>query len=141
MDRPRTASDRQLFNRALFQLLDAFLIFAAFRAASRLLAPPDFPVFDRHAWVLYIVVPFTPLILEGFGYYRPRPSSDSAIGRLLGGICLMALGTAALAVVIGFPTGQYSTLAAGFVFSLVLIHARDGFVALFAKTRQANGHP
>ncbi|WP_367875275.1 hypothetical protein [Luteolibacter sp. Populi] len=135
MDRPRTASDRQLFfNRQLVQLLDAFLIFAAFRAASRLLDPPDFSVFVSHAWILYIVVPFTPLTLEGFGYYRPRPSTESAIGRLLGGICLTALGTVILATVIGITTEQYFIVATGFFFSLLLILARDRVVAMLAKT-------
>jgi len=72
---------RESFSIQILQLLDAGLIYSAFWVASRIRDPFRELVGIRAlvdsgaglyelAWVLFIVVPFTPVILEIFGFYR-----------------------------------------------------------------------
>ena len=77
---------RQSFSIQILQLVDALLIWGAFALASVLREPVmDFLIargmhlyvegvsgLKEITWLLFIVVPFTPLALELFGFYR-RP--------------------------------------------------------------------
>lgn len=72
---------KESFSIQILQLADAALIWLAFYVASLLRDPirgmlslPDLPSgssgLQELTWILFIVVPFTPVILEVFGFYR-----------------------------------------------------------------------
>ncbi len=124
--------------RQLPQLLDAALVFAAFFAATNLLAPGDQGFFQRQGWMLYIVVPFSPLVLEAVGFYR-HPARRTTL-RLFAGLTLIG---AALAVFAAFGAGieRPSWLALGFPFAFILLRARDAFVARFPESGHGRGLP
>lgn len=72
---------KEAFSIQILQLLDAALVWLAFWTASQIRGPIREVVvgddmrmtLSQMSWVLYIVVPFTPLALEFFRFYdRPR---------------------------------------------------------------------
>jgi hypothetical protein len=75
---PMSTGRKQAFSIQALQLLDAALVWLGFWGAS-LIRDPIREALGRDAlgasmlaemsWVLYIAVPFTPLILEHFGFY------------------------------------------------------------------------
>ena len=90
------------FRVQALQILDALLVFVAFWFAwdlrelvlhlmGRVSGDNEY----RHSiyWVLYIAVPFTPLILEHFGFYRLLGSKSIArtAAQLFRGTAVMAL--------------------------------------------------
>lgn len=119
-------SRKAALNRQVFQLIDALLVLLAFQAAGNVLGVK----IAGQSWVLYLVVPFTPLILEAVGYYRlPRRAS-----RLLGGLLLMASGLAA-------AVERPAWLVTGIIFTFVLLRGRDAFVARYVESRGEPGPP
>ena len=83
---------RQEFNLKLNQILDSALLALAFWAAHalRAYAPRFFdwqriPPLQEFYWQMLLIVPFTPLVLEKFGYYA-HPSQKTA-GRSLTQLC------------------------------------------------------
>jgi hypothetical protein len=84
----------------LLQLLDAGLVWAAFLAAANVNEGPP----SMRSWMLYVVVPFTPLVLEFLKFYAPdRPAAAfQVLGRLatallftVGVVVLLVLSVAA----------------------------------------------
>ena len=68
---------REQFSIQALQLCDAFLVFAAFWVGDKLrpMLRPLFGMVDDGqlglvgiSWLLFIVIPFTPLVLEVFGF-------------------------------------------------------------------------
>ena len=76
-------SRKDSFTIQVLQLTDALLVWVAFWLGGIFrvwlgLAGPDESLLQSMNWVLYIAVPFTPLVLEGFGFYdrlRHKPTS------------------------------------------------------------------
>ncbi len=127
------AARLRLFNSQLLQLADALLVGVAFHAASALLAPWSLGREVQDAWLLYLVVPFTPLLLEAFGFYRQSAGSSHSSVCLGAGLALMALGTSGFASATGDLVRLGAVMAIGFGFTFVLLFVRDGFVAFFRK--------
>ncbi len=96
------ASRKDSFTIQTLQITDAFLVCAAFWLASLLrvaililldgAAPKDESLLEM-TWALYIAVPFTPLVLERFGFYERMGSkaAGSAAWQLIQGIFIIGL--------------------------------------------------
>lgn len=124
------------FRLQALQLTDAVLVFAAFWVAAHARdltlsliynSPVDQGLDPSMYWALYISVPFTPLILEKFGfYYRLRKKSlQLTFSELLKGIATVSI----LLVVLAVFTKQLeaSRLLLGYsaFFSFVFLILRD----------------
>lgn len=121
----------------LNQLADAALILAGFVSAGRLLELMGSDLGHPPSWLLYLVVPFTPLLLEAAGFYR-EPARWFRLALVLAGVSLVAnllLWSVARA-------GWLSPgLEVGLGFSFVLILARDAFVARWESLKKPHGIP
>ena len=95
-------SRKDTFTLQFLQIGDAFLVWAAFWLGDliRVEIKDAFGVpfkFDgglsAMAWVLYIAVPFTPLVLERFGFYKRirNKSAQKAAWQLIQGIAIIGL--------------------------------------------------
>ena len=102
-------SRKDSFRIQVLQITDAVLVWLAFFLAAELRDPvlsllriqrPEFESLKTILWVLYIAVPFTPLVLERFGFYnRLRRKTVQRSGwQLIQGIFIIGLAIALLAI-------------------------------------------
>ena len=129
-------SRREQYAVQTLQLVDAFLVWAGFALASALRAPlleflhlkPE-AIADLTAptWVLYLAVPFTPLILELFGYYQRLriKSAMASLSALFQSMILMALLIAIFGTFAQMPSASRVILALGGFIVFVFLWARD----------------
>lgn len=95
---------RESFSIQILQLLDATLIYAAFFVASRIRDPfrelfglgaiaDSGPGLYELTWVLFLVIPFGPVILERFGFYRYplRKKVSSSLVQMLQALAVIGL--------------------------------------------------
>jgi exopolysaccharide biosynthesis polyprenyl glycosylphosphotransferase len=94
---------KQAFSIQALQLLDAALVWLGFWLASigrdpirELFGMPPMagrPMLADMSWVLYIAVPFTPLVLEHFGFYEHvrRKSRHKAVQQIAKALAVMGL--------------------------------------------------
>ena len=127
---------REAFSIQFLQLVDAALVWMAFVVADWVRGPirllldqawVDTGSLAEMSWILYIAVPFTPLLLEFFGFYR-RPRSKKAIAsltQLLKALVVLALLVGLLSVFAKLPNASRLVLGAGGVFVLVFLWARE----------------
>lgn len=127
---------REQFSIQALQLCDAFLVFAAFWLADKI-RPIIRPLFgmgeadelglSEISWLLFIVVPFTPLILEMFGFYRNM--MRKTVGVLLSEMlrCLVVIGVTVAVMVVFFRVTPSSriVLSVGFGLAAVLLLIRS----------------
>lgn len=145
------SKQREQFSIQALQLCDAFLVFAAFWVGDKL-RPFIRPLFgmgegreiglSEIAWLLFIVVPFTPLILEMFGFYRNMMRKTIAQSLLQMFRCLLLLGVAVAVMVIFFQMAPSSRLVLSVAFALaaVFLLIRDGIVrSALRKTAREEG--
>jgi exopolysaccharide biosynthesis polyprenyl glycosylphosphotransferase len=137
---------KEAFSIQLLQLIDAALVWFALHAADLLRGPlrhllgqqmTEAGGLEDMSWVLYLVVPFTPLVLEFLGFYR-RPRSKSAfqsLGQLIRGLLVMALLLGLFAVFARFQEGSRLVLALGGFFILVFLILRDRALAGYLQSR------
>src|SRR5688572_10711623 len=95
-------SRKDSFTIQVLQVMDALLVWLAFWLGGQAGDPVrhllGWPVIneslvDSMKWVLYIAVPFTPLILERFGYYdhlRHKPTG-AAMWQLVRALMIIVL--------------------------------------------------
>jgi len=127
---------KESFSIQLTQLIDAGLVWLAFWIAD-LVRGPLRDLFDlgvteaaglaEVSWVLYIAVPFTPLVLEFLGFYR-RPRTKEAwqsLSQLVKGALIMALLVGLLAIFAKLPMASRLVLGVGALLVFVLIFFRD----------------
>lgn len=136
---------RENFSIQILQLLDAVLVCLAFVLADFV----DYPVrtFLRGAeidvtlanmlWVLYIAVPFTPLFLEFFGFYRRTRSKplSSAFFQLLRGALAIALVIGLLSLFARLPEASRLILGFGAVFAFGLLLLRERLYRYYLLNR------
>jgi len=137
-------SRKDSFRTQTLQIADAALVFVAFWIAAQLRdltltfilhKPIDDGLRPSMIWALYIAVPFTPLVLERFGFYSRlrRKSAPQSVGELIKGVVTISISL----VVIAVFTRQFETsrllLAYGAACSLFLLLLRDRIVALLIK--------
>ena len=133
------SKQREQFSIQALQLCDAFLVFVAFWVGDKL-RPMLRPMFGMTeageiglaeiSWLLFIVVPFTPLILEMFGFYQNmmRKTIAQSLSQMLR--CLLVIGVAMAVMVVFFKMTPSSRLVLGVAFSLsaLFLLIRDGIV-------------
>jgi exopolysaccharide biosynthesis polyprenyl glycosylphosphotransferase len=140
------------FRIQVLQLTDVVVVFGAFWLASVLRDVALGFMFDGHQreglhtgmyWALYIAVPFTPLVLERFGFYSRllRKSLHQTFGELIKGIVTISI----ILVIIAVFTRQFEasrlflTFGAGMSFLLLL--ARDRITnSILHRTNRVEAH-
>lgn len=128
---------KQAFSIQALQLLDAALVWMGFWLASLVRDPVreifgrlplDTPMLSQMNWVLYIAVPFTPLVLEHFGFYEHirRKSRKKATGQVTKALAVMGLVLGLLSVFARLPEASRLILGLGapFVGGLLLLRDR-----------------
>jgi len=144
-------SRRAQFTLQLLQLADACMVFLSFWLAVYLrnvlferLSPSgllgrffDLPKsaldgLGAVAHLLYIVVPFTPLVLEMSGFYqsRMRKGFVRSVGEIVRALVVIALLVSVAAVVLQFPSTSRVVLFVGIVISMVLLILRERLTLL-----------
>ena len=127
---------KEAFSIQLLQLVDAALVWFAFWLATwfRL---PVFEVLTRGetqklelstmSWVLYIVVPFTPLVLEFFRFYeRPRTKpAFQSFSQLVKALMVMALAIGMISIFAQLGGASRLILGIGGVLTVIVLMARD----------------
>ena len=88
-------------------------------------------------WVLYIAVPFTPIALERFGFYRELRTkrADRAFGQLFKGILVIGLVIAAMALLAKYADARRLVITIGFVSSGLLLFIRDRAYSKYLRQR------
>jgi exopolysaccharide biosynthesis polyprenyl glycosylphosphotransferase len=138
------SKQREQFSIQALQLCDAFLVFVAFWAGDKL-RPALRPLFGMGeggeiglteiSWLLFIVVPFTPLILEMFGFYRNmmRKTVAQSMGQMFR--CLLLIGVAVAVMVVFFKMAPSSrlVLSVAFFLAALFLLIRDGIVRATLK--------
>lgn len=137
---------REALSLQTLQLIDAALVCLGFfladlvRGPIRLLLAKewlDAGSLAEMSWVLYIAVPFTPLLLEFFGFYR-RPRSKTvviAVSQLFKGLLTVALVLGTLAVFAQLPNASRLILGVGALFVFLFLLARDRALHRYLKSR------
>ncbi|MFK7911776.1 MAG: sugar transferase, partial [Akkermansiaceae bacterium] len=133
------SKQREQFSIQALQLCDAFLVFAAFWIGDKLrpellslfgMAEEEVLGLSQISWLLFIVVPFTPLILEMFGFYRNmmRKKVTTSLRQMFQ--CLLVIGVAVAVMVVFFKMSPSSRLVLAVAFSLsaLLLLTRDAIV-------------
>lgn len=140
------SAKKEQFSLQALQLFDAFLVWASFATASALRwggidATYSGIGLNNIAWLLFVVVPFTPLALELFGFYRNilNTKASAALWKVMQSSALMA--TVVAVAVIVFKIEHSSRLVLGFggLFSLVSIFFRFVWVRNVLRRRVKNG--
>lgn len=147
-------SRREQYSIQALQLIDALVVFVSFWLAvvlrdglysliplesllGRLLKLPKPPLegISDISVLLYLVVPFTPLVLEGFGFYegRYRKSLIRSLSQLLKALAVVTLGVAVVGVALRFPDAARSVLLLGIVLSIVLLIVRQRVTATIRR--------
>jgi exopolysaccharide biosynthesis polyprenyl glycosylphosphotransferase len=127
---------KEAFSIQLLQLVDAGLVWFAFWLASwsrvpvrELLTRGEGQMLELStmSWVLYIVVPFTPLVLEFFRFYeRPRTKTSlQAFSQLVKTLMVMALAIGMMSIFAQLGGASRLILAIGGVLTLIILMARD----------------
>ncbi len=126
---------KQAFSIQVLQITDAALVWLAFWLADLIRAPLRDLVgqgatgaagLAEMNWVLWLAVPFTPLVLEFLGFYdRIRTKSTyTALSQLIRGLAIMALAIGMMAVFARLGGGSRLVLGNGALFLLLLLLAR-----------------
>jgi exopolysaccharide biosynthesis polyprenyl glycosylphosphotransferase len=132
-------SRNESFRIQALQLTDALLVWLAFwigwelRDAVRIwlgwgVEPGD--IRESINWVLYIAVPFTPLVLEKFGFYdhlRTKSSGRSII-QLVQALVIIALMIGMFAIFAKLADTRRLVLGLGFLLVFVFVFMRDRVV-------------
>ncbi|MGJ8676117.1 MAG: sugar transferase [Akkermansiaceae bacterium] len=135
---------RELFSIQALQLVDAVLVYLSFQLASytRPLIRPIFGMTDvgvmsvnEITWLLFIVVPFTPAILEMFGYYNNimRKTASMAIAQMFK--CFIVLSVCIAVAIVFFQLSPSSRLQimAAIIFMVSFLLLRDWSVRSYLK--------
>ena len=144
------ASRKDFITIQAFQFVDAFLVLCAFWLAS-LLRAVILTIFGGGAtadgslsamtWALYIAVPFTPLVLERFGFYDRMGSktSGSSAWQLIQGIFIIGLFISLYAVFAKADGARRLILGLGGVMMFVLLFIRERISHSYIASRRKRG--
>lgn len=143
-------SRKDSFTIQVIQITDALLVWFAFYLASLLRGPirdlasmssANDESLTGMAWVLYIAVPFTPLVLERFGFYsriRNKPAR-SAAWELIQGITTISLTIAVFAVFAQIEGTRRLILGIGAILIFLILFARVRITSLILANRKRKG--
>ncbi len=133
------SKNREQFSVQALLLCDAFLVFQAFYIGDKLrpLLRPLFGLSDggqiglaEISWLLFIVVPFTPLVLEVFGFYRNvmRKTALQSLTQMFQALLVIGVGVAAMVLFFKVAPMSRLVLAVAIVLSTTFLLLRDAFV-------------
>jgi len=134
-------SRKDSFTIQVLQLSDALLVWAAFLIGgtlrNSLVGAAEEEALAAMNWVLYIAVPFTPLILERFGFYEHlrHKSTSSAVWQLLRGLVGIILFIGVFAIFAKQVDARRLSLGIGLLFVFILLLARDRATKRWLKRR------
>jgi exopolysaccharide biosynthesis polyprenyl glycosylphosphotransferase len=138
-------SRKDSFTLQVLQLTDAVFVLLAFWLGGLVriwfgLASNDESVWTTMNWVLYIAVPFTPLVLERLGFYeRPRYKlTSTAMWQLLRGMMVVVLILGLFAVFTKQVDARRLVLGLGLIFIFILLLARERLTHLWLKRQTAS---
>lgn len=139
-------SRKDSFTLQVLQLSDALLVWLAFWLGG-LASDPIRDLFglptmqesvvESMKWALYIAVPFTPLVLERFGFYdrlRHKPAS-AAMWQLVKALVVIVLVVGLFAVFAKVVDARRLILGLGLTFVFLMLLARDRATQLWLKRR------
>jgi len=134
-------SRKDSFTIQVLQLSDALLVWAAFliggtlRNSLRGIAEEE--TLAAMNWVLYIAVPFTPLILERFGFYEHlrHKTTGSAVWQLIRGLVAIILFIGVFAVFAKQADARRLSLGIGLIFVFFLLLIRDRLTQRWLRRR------
>ena len=139
-------SRKEAFQIQILQLTDALLVWLAFwiawetRDAVRLklgMGIEPWSARDTINWVLYIAVPFTPLALEFFGFYRRirTKRTGQSIMQIFEAMVVIALMIGMFAVFAQLTGTRRLVLGIGFLLVFFLMLARDRLTAIWLNRK------
>ena len=143
-------SRKDSFTIQAIQITDALLVWFAFYLASLLRGPirdlasmssANDESLTAMSWVLYIAVPFTPLVLERFGFYsrmRNKPARSVA-WELIQGITTISLTIAVFAVFAQIEGTRRLILGIGAILIFLILFARVRITSLILANRKRKG--
>ncbi|WP_411826380.1 sugar transferase [Luteolibacter sp. AS25] len=143
-------SRKESFTIQVMQITDAFLVWIAFVIATeardlvRLLYSlplSDADDLNAMSWVLYIAVPFTPLVLERFKFYERLGSkkSRSTAWQLIQGIVIIGLFISLFAVFAKVEEARRLILGLGAMFMFILLFIRAYATTAWFSSRKKRG--
>lgn len=144
------ASRKNLFTIQAFQIVDAFLVWAAFWVASffreEMLELLSRSVGEAESlytmsWALYIAVPFTPLVLEKFGFYdrMGSKSAQSSAWQLIQGIFIIGLFISLFALFAQAENARRLILGLGGILMFVLLFIRERISKSYISSLRKRG--
>ena len=145
-----SSSRKEYFTIQVLQITDGFLVWAAFWLASLLRgAILTFFYGGEHEheslytmiWALYIAVPFTPLVLERFGFYKRIGSktAHSAAWQLIQGIFIIGLFISLFALFTKAEGARRLILGLGGVMMFILLFIRERILHSYIASRRKRG--
>ena len=133
-------SRKDSFTLQALQLTDALLVWFAFWLGGEVrgwfgIGTEEESLWKSMNWVLYIAVPFTPLVLERFGFYdRLRHKiTSAAMWQLARSIVLVMLMLGLFAVFAKHTDTRRLVLGLGLVFVFFILLARDRITSAWLK--------
>jgi exopolysaccharide biosynthesis polyprenyl glycosylphosphotransferase len=144
------SSRKDSFTIQALQLLDAFLVWVAFWFAGLMRGPlrdllslgsyEDEPL-SAMAWVLYIAVPFTPLVLERFGFYERirQKTAKAAVWQLVRSVFIIAVVISLFEVFARIEGTRRLVLGFGAVFIFLNLLVRDRLTRTMMARRKSQG--
>jgi exopolysaccharide biosynthesis polyprenyl glycosylphosphotransferase len=137
------SSRNENFRIQSLQLLDAFLVWLGFWLGWEIrewIIGVEDASRDTIFWMLYIAVPFTPLVLEYFGFYahiRTR-NFGSSFFQLLKGMLVILLFIGIFSIFAQISDTRRLSLANGLTLTFVLILLRDRITAMRLRNPSRN---
>ena len=142
--------NKELFSIQVFQIIDALLIWGSFAVASWFRVWFKSAFHGQNAegyglesigWILFVIVPFTPLLLEMFGFYRNPMRKKFANALRQMALTLVFLGALLGGVMIVFKLnpGSRLILIIGMALSAVMILIRLLVARSYLQRRVQSG--
>jgi exopolysaccharide biosynthesis polyprenyl glycosylphosphotransferase len=135
-------SRKDSFMLQALQLTDALLVWCAFWFGGVVrvwlgIGTEEEELWASMNWVLYIAVPFTPLILERFGFYDHlrHKTTSSAIWQILRSLVVLVLILGIFAVFAKQVDARRLVLGLGLIFIFLVLILRDRITHLWLKRR------
>ena len=133
-------SRQESFRIQLMQLTDALLVWGCISLGNfiRDLLRTSTDNYDAN-WVLYICVPFTPLLLEFFGFYRrvSQRSMGASIAQILKALFLLGFAIGIMSIFAKMPDARRLGLGLGVVFVFLVMLARDRALCFWLRRKRA----
>ena len=143
------SSRSQTFITQAFLILDAVLVYLAFWVGSGLrvmirdwlgMQAVDEGLLDSMNWLLYVCVPFLPLLLERLGFYERmrQKTTRETVRQLLWAVTLLVLLVGVVAVFARWTDARRLLLGIGLILVFLFLFARDRATTIWLRRRGVN---